>query len=204
MRRRGLVVATLATAAALLAGGGTALADDKDGGKGARCDMFLAKVAEKRGVTVEQLTADFKAKLVAKIDAAEQAGKLTAEQAAAKRTAVAEATGCKALGKKVRKARGKAKRAFVGQFAAAVAYLELSRDELKAELAKGTTLAQLATAKGKSVDGLKTAMLAKAKERLAQAVTAGKISEERSAKILERLEAWVDKLVDHSFAKKTS
>jgi (p)ppGpp synthase/HD superfamily hydrolase len=199
MRRRKLTVATLATAGALLVGGGTALADDGD--KGARCDAFIAKIAEKRGVSVEQLTADFKARVVALIDAAEKAGKLTSEQAAAKRAKVAEATGCKGFAKKVK--RGHAKRASAGFFAGALTYLDLPRDELKAELKKGTTLAQLAEAKG-GVDGLKKAMLAKANERLAAAVANGKITEERSTKILERLEKMVDKLVDRSFVKKTT
>ncbi len=214
MGRRGLTVATLATAGALLVGGGTALAGDGD--KGARCDAFLAKVAEKRGVSVEQLTADYKDKVVAKIDAAVKAGKLTEAQAAEKRAKVAAATGCKGFGKSVKKARGKAKHASVGAFAAATAYLEMSREQLKVDLAKGTTLAQIADAtSGKSAAGLKSAMLAKLKANLAKAMdrvsASDKLSAERKAAILKRLdrvedrfEQLVDKLVNHSFVKKTT
>ncbi len=203
MRLNRLTITSVAAAAAVLASGGTALADGGEE-RAERCEAFLAKVAEKRGVSVEQLTATLKGKVVAKIDAAEKAGKLSAEQAAAKRARVAEATGCRAVAKTVKKARVKAKRASFGMLAGAADYLGLSRDELKAELKKGTTLAQLATAPGKSVSGLKEAMLAKAKERLAKAVAANKITEEQSAKRLERLAKLADKLVERSFVKQAS
>jgi hypothetical protein len=214
MKRRGLTIATLATAGALLAGGGTALADDGD--KGARCDAFLAKVAEKRGVSIDQLTADLKAKAVARIDAAEKAGKLTEDQAAAKRAKVAAATGCKGLAKSLKKARGNAKHASIGAFGAATAYLEMSRKQLKTALAKGTTLAELAEATtGKSAAGLKNAMLAKMKVNLARAMervsASDRLSAERKTAILKRLESFedrleqlVDRLVNHSFVKKTT
>jgi len=214
MKRRGLTIATLATAGALLAGGGTALADDGD--KGARCDAFLAKVAEKRGVSIDQLTADLKAKAVARIDAAEKAGKLTEDQAAEKRAKAAAATGCKGLAKNLKKARGNAKHASIGAFAAATAYLEMSRKQLKTALAKGTTLAELAEATtGKSAAGLKNAMLAKMKANLARAMervsASDRLSAERKTAILKRLESFedrleqlVDRLVNHSFVKKTT
>jgi len=203
MRLDRLTITSVAAAAAVLAGGGTALADDgKD--RAERCQAYLAKVAEERGVSVEQLTTDLKAKVIAKIDAAEKAGKLTAEQAAAKRAKVAEATGCRALAKKTKGARSKAKRASYGMLAGAAGYLGLSKDELKAELTKGRTLAQLASGQGASLSELKEAMLAKAKQRLAKAVAANKITAEQSAKRLERLEQLADKLVERSFVKKTS
>jgi hypothetical protein len=201
MKPNRLTITSVVAAGAVLAGGGAALADDgKD--TTARCDARLAKLAEKRGVSVEQLTTDIKAKATAKIDAAEKAGKITAEQAAAKRAAVAQGTGCTVVGKKQPKGlRAKAKGLKLGMLAGAADYLGLSRAELKAELKQGTTLAELAAAKGKAVDGLKSAMLAKAKDRLAEAVAKGRITAEQSAKRLARLTALVDKIVAQSFVK---
>ena len=196
-----LTITSVVAAGALLASGGAALADDgKD--TTARCDARLAKLAEKKGVSVEQLTTDLQAKATAKIDAAEKAGKITAEQAAAKRAAVAQGTGCTVVGKKQSKGLGaKAKGLRLGMLAGAADYLGLSRAELKAELKQGTTLAGLAAAKGKTVDGLKSAMLAKATDRLAKAAAQGRITAEQSAKRLARLTALVDKIVTQSFVK---
>jgi hypothetical protein len=201
MRLNRYTITSVVAAGAVLAGGGAALADDGSD-RAERCDAFLAKVAEKRGVSVEQLQANARARITKAIAAAEKAGKLTAEQAAAKRAKLAEATGCKAVAKKVRKARGTARRASFGMFAGAMDYLGFSKDELKAELKQGTTLAQLAAAKGKSVAGLKSAMLAKATVRLAKAVDAKKLTAEQSAKRLERLEKVADRLVERSFGRK--
>jgi lambda repressor-like predicted transcriptional regulator len=202
MKANRLTITSVVAAGAVLAGGGAALAHDgKD--TTARCDARLAKLAEKKGVSVEQLTTDLKAKATAKIDAAEQAGRITAEQAAAKRAAIAQGTGtgCTLVGKKAKGLRAKAKGLRLGMLAGAADYLGLSRAELKAELKQGTTLAELAAAKGKAVDGLKSAMLAKAKDRLAEAVAKGRITAEQSAKRLARLTTLVDKIVAQSFVK---
>ena len=70
-------VAALAGAVALFAGGASALADA--GGTGTqRCDQLLAKIAEKRGVSPDELRANLEARLLARIDGAENAGKISA------------------------------------------------------------------------------------------------------------------------------
>ena len=75
MRLNRHAAAALAGSALLLVGGGAALAAAGGGDRGTRCDERLAKIAERRGVTVEQLQADVKARLLARIDAAEKAGR---------------------------------------------------------------------------------------------------------------------------------
>jgi hypothetical protein len=57
---------------------------------------------------------------------------------------------------------------------AAAAYLGLTPAELRAQLESGKTLAQVAADRGKSVQGLKAAILAGAKTDLDAAVAAGK------------------------------
>jgi 3-hydroxyacyl-CoA dehydrogenase len=79
---------------------------------------------------------------------------------------------------------------------AAATYLGLSRKELRAELAKGQSLAQIAKAKGKSTDGLVAAMVAPAKAALAKAVSSGKLTQQRADAILARLTDRVEALVE--------
>jgi len=79
---------------------------------------------------------------------------------------------------------------------AVASYLGLSRQQLRADLAAGQTLAQIASAQGKSVLGLEQTIEAAVKIRLDQAVAAGKISGSREQLILSKLPARVDKLVN--------
>jgi hypothetical protein len=200
MRFNRLTITSVVAAAAVAAGGSAALAADGQG-TAPRCTALLAKVAEKRGVSVEQLRAAVRTRLVKAIDAAQQSGRITAEQAAARRARVAEATGCKVVAQMARSARRKARGASRGMLAAAAGYLGVSKKELVTELKQGTTLAQLAAARDKTVDGLEAAMLARAKTRLAKAVEAKRITAEQRAERLERLEKLADRLVTHNFGR---
>ena len=82
--------------------------------------------------------------------------------------------------------------------AAVAAYLGLTPAEVRAQLREGKSLAQVATAQGKSVDGLKKAILDAAKARLDKAVAAGRLSATLEQKVLDRLQAHVDELVNRT------
>jgi hypothetical protein len=186
-------VAALAGVTALLVGGGTALAgNDGDGDRTARCEARLAKMAELRGVSVEQLQANIEARLLARIEAALAAGSISPEQAAKLRERVADATFCR------RVARPAVRHAVRHLLAVAADYLGLTRAELRAQL-PGTSLAALAEKQGKTVEGLEAALLAPAKERLAKAVAAGVVTQARAAARLDRLERLVERLVQKTF-----
>ncbi len=193
MRLNRHATGALAAAAMLLVGGGAALAAAGDGERGARCEERLARAAEKRGVSVEQLTADVKARLLARIEAAEKAGRISSERAAKLRERVTEASLCGAR-KHVR-----ARLAARGMVRAAAEFLDLDRAELRAQL-PGNSLAGLAEKQGKSVAALKTAMVAPAKERLARAVAGGKVTQARADTALGRLEQLADRLANRVFA----
>ena len=75
-------------------------------------------------------------------------------------------------------------------------YLGLTEAELHERLRNGQTLAEIARAEGKSVDGLEQALVAAGKERLDQAVEAGRITAAQRDELLERLEAKIDALVN--------
>ncbi len=185
-------IAALAGTAALVAGGGTALAGHDDGSRSARCQERLATIAEHRGVSVAQLEAEIKARLLARVDAAEKAGRISAEQAAALRERIEEGSLC-AEGRHANVRHG-----IRGMFRAAADFLGLTPMELRARL-PGTSLAALAQKQGKSVEALKAAMLAPAKEKLAQAVGSGRITQARADQALEKLEMLVDRLVQRQF-----
>jgi hypothetical protein len=79
---------------------------------------------------------------------------------------------------------------------AAAAYLGLTPAELRAQLESGKTLAQVAADRGKSVQGLKAAILAGAKTDLDAAVAAGKITAALEQQMLADLESHIDDLVN--------
>jgi hypothetical protein len=84
---------------------------------------------------------------------------------------------------------------------AAAKFLGLDREELREQL-PGNSLAGLAEKQGKKVADLKNAMLAPAKERLAKAVSNGRITQARADEVLEKLEMLADRLASKTFAKK--
>ncbi len=81
---------------------------------------------------------------------------------------------------------------------ATATYLGLTPAELRAQVEGGKTLAQVAAAQGKSVDGLKAAILAGAKQELDQAVAAGKLTAAQEQKVLDDLKSHIDDIVNNA------
>ena len=195
MRPNRHTVGALAATAAVLVGAGAALAASPGtADRSSRCEARVARIAERRGVTVEQLTADVKARLLARIDAAEKAGRISSERAAKLRERVTEGSLCGA------RHHAHARVALHGMLRAAAGFLGLDREELREQLS-GTSLSALAEKQGKSVSALEAAMVAPAKQRLAQAVADGKLTQARAYAVLERLEDAADRLAKHVFPK---
>ena len=82
--------------------------------------------------------------------------------------------------------------------AAAAAYLGLTEDALRTQLQSGKTLAQVATAQGKTVAGLKAAILAGAKTQLDKAVADGRITADQAKTMLAELSSHLDDLVNRT------
>jgi hypothetical protein len=78
---------------------------------------------------------------------------------------------------------------------AAAQYLQLDRSAVVKDIRSGQTLAQIATARGKSVDGLEAAMVAAVKAKLDAAVAAGKLSTTDEQARLGRVQKLVDRFV---------
>jgi hypothetical protein len=85
-----------------------------------------------------------------------------------------------------------------GMLKAAADYVGFTPKQLVYELRSGTSLAQVATARGKSVDGLEAALLAAFKARVDAAVAAGRLDAARAQKLLGRAPAHIEKLVNRS------
>src|SRR4029077_1172825 len=75
-------------------------------------------------------------------------------------------------------------------------YLDLKPADLATQLRSGKSLAEIATAQGKTVAGLKTAITDAATKQLDAAVTAGKLSKEQETKLLAGLSSHLDDLVN--------
>ncbi len=81
---------------------------------------------------------------------------------------------------------------------AVTSYLGLTAEQLHSEREAGKSLAQIAQAQGKSVEGLKQAIVDASKKRLDQAVADGQLTSAQAAALLARLQSDVDDLVNRT------
>jgi len=74
---------------------------------------------------------------------------------------------------------------------AAATYLGLTQEQLHTQLESGKTLAQVAQAQGKSIDGLVDVLVADFKAKLEEAVKAGRMSQAKADEVLKDVRARV-------------
>jgi hypothetical protein len=86
---------------------------------------------------------------------------------------------------------------FGERLSGAADYLGLTESELRAKLNDGQTLAEIAEAQGRSVDGLKQAIVAAAQAKLDELVDEGELTRAQADAMLDRLRANIDDLVEH-------
>jgi lambda repressor-like predicted transcriptional regulator len=203
-RRRWLALGALA--AVLVVGSGAAIAAERAGDDG-----FLAGVARRLGITEDRLTDAIRAETLARIDQAEKDGDLTEEQADRLREHARSGETPWPFPGKVLPAKpldafglgfGLPGRIFGGamnQFEAAADYLGVTEAQLREELEDGDSLADVAREKGRSVDGLKTALKNALKKDLDEAVADDAITREQADDLYEKLSASIDTLVENGF-----
>jgi hypothetical protein len=183
-------------ALALLAGTGAAVATT--GGSSDERDAYLAAAAKRLGVSVGKLEEALKGAALERLDAAVAEGRIDADRAAAIRERIQSGEGFFGFGHGFGHGFG----GFFfhglggpGVLAAAADYLGLDTQALLDKLRSGQSLADVAKAQGKSVDGLKQALLASAKERLDAAVKDGRLTSSQAKDLLDRFQAKLDDLV---------
>lgn len=213
-------LATAGVAVALAAGAGAALAHGP-GGPGGRgpagapavatylgltqaelrtqlqAGKTLAQIAQAQGKSVSGLEDVIYADAKTHLDAEVASGKITAAEAAQRLADlkshlddIVNRSGPPAGGP-----RGHGGPPFA---AAAATYIGITAAQLGTELQSGKTLAQVATAHGKTVAGLKAAILADAKKHLDAEVAAGKLTQAQATARLTELAGKIDDLVNHT------
>jgi hypothetical protein len=218
MRSRRRLLAGGAAALVVVFGAGAAL-----GASGATnpASSFLGDVAKKLGISEEKLTDAIKAAQIDRIDAAQARGDITKEQADALKTQVRNGKaptilpGFRAAGPPKLGLPGLGQ-GFGGRLffkgglglgkseslTAAADYLGMTQAELRDALANGTSPADLAKEKGKSVDGLKAAVKKPIKAKVDKAVEEGLLTKEQGDQLYGALSSGVDAFIDSGLSFK--
>ncbi len=188
MRRKlKLKIAALAAVVLGIAGGGVAFASTQLSPQ-RQSDAILADAAEQLGVSASELEEALTKALQNRVDAAVDDGRLTEEQGEALKERLAEGD-VPLIGLGPGGPAGLGHHHVIVDLAGAAAYLDLTEAELRtALLDDGQTLAEIAEAEGKSVDGLVAALVSAARERLDGAVEDGRLTEEQRTDLLAELE----------------
>jgi predicted DNA-binding protein (UPF0251 family) len=200
-RKPRIAIAAGAAAAVAVAGAGAAVGADVLS-RDEQSKAVIDDAAKQLGVDPTALSDALKDALKNRIDEAVEAGKLTEEQGDALKKRIDSSEVPFLFG-------GFGRRGFGGHMGgglmffgrmhrldAAASYLGLTDEELQAQLQDGKSLAEVAKAQGKSVDGLVQALVADAKKRLADAVADGKLTQAQADEIETRLEEQVTELVN--------
>ena len=185
------------------AAGGTALATGQSGSATkprAAGEPFLSGVAKRLNVSPDALLDAMKAEATARVDAAVAAGQLPEAVAAQLKARIARATLDQPFGLLAGGPRGKhhGRMGFHAVERAAANYIGITPAELRTALFAGTSLAQQAREHGKSVDGLKQAIVDAVSKQLDQT----RLSPERKQRILDRLKSRIDEIVNRSFRRR--
>ena len=210
--KRKLVFGLAALAVVAFAGG--AYAATQSSAPNTR-QAFLNDVAKRLGVTPQQLTAALNGATQDQLQAAVKSGRLTQAQANALAQGLKQNGTAPALpfgfgfGRHFERPAGPVGPGgrFIippfGGFAdmpAAASYLGLTDAQLFRQLQSGKSLAQIATAKGKTASGLEQAMTKAMKTRLDRVVANKMLTSAQEQKILSRLSAAVATIVNQKGA----
>ena len=196
MRRPSAILAAVVAVAVL----GIAAASASAAGSPTLADDVAARL----GIAPEKLRQAFEDAIIARIDAAVKAGKLRPEQGARlkERLSNANGLGLRLRGRLAMKHPGLVRGIHrVHRLGPVTKYLEITPQELRSELRAGTSLAQIATAHGKTADGLVDAIVAPARARLDRAVANGRLTRQRADELLGRLTDAVEQAVQRVHTK---
>ena len=193
---------TLGVVGALaLVGAGGAIAASK--GSTTSGNGFLARVAGHLGISTQKLQDATKAAAIDQVDADLKAGRITKAQADEMKARINAGGvplffgGPHRFGDFGHRGPGGFERG--GHLSAAADYLGLTVPQLLQKLSGDKSLADVAKAQDKSVDGLKQAMLADAKTHLDQAVKDGMLTQAQATQELNELKSRIDEIVNGTF-----
>jgi hypothetical protein len=198
--KRALVAAS---ALSLVVGAGGAVAASKS--SPTRGDGFLARVAGHLGISTQKLEDATKAAAIDQVNADLEAGRITKAQADELKARIEKGEGPLSLGGQRHFGPhrfgdfGHMPFGAHGHLSVAADYLGLTVPQLFQKLANGQSLADVAKAQHKSVDGLKKAIVNGAKQDLDQAVKSGFLTEAQAKEALSALQSRIDEIVNGTF-----
>jgi hypothetical protein len=176
--RRKLVAAGVAVLA--VAGGGAAVAATGLGTPQEESKAVIDDAAKQLGVDSTKLSAALKTALENRVDAAVAAGTITKAEGDALKARIEADDYPLLAGPGFGHNGGHG----FGHLSAAATYLGLSETELRTQLEAGKTLADVAKAQGKTVEGLVAALVADEKKELDAAVAAGRLTQAQADAML--------------------
>jgi hypothetical protein len=198
-------IAIGAAALVVAGGGGAAVAAT---GSGSSPNDFLDSVARHLGISRQKLDEATKAAAIDQVDAQLKAGQITQAQADELKKRIQDGD-VPPLGALRGGGRGFGfgpgapggpggllKAGISDSLAAAAKYLGLSESALRDQLNDGKSLADVAKAQGKDVNGLKDAILAAAKTDLDKAVSDKKLTQSQADDVYSRLKNGIDDMVN--------
>lgn len=190
-----LKLAAVAGGLVAVLGGGAAIAATQLAPK-QESAAIVADAAKQLGVDPAKLSAALEQALENRVDAAVAAGRITESQGAAMKERIASGD-VPLLGVGPRGGHHGGGGHLVGLSAAAT-YLGVTESALRSSLQGGSSLADVARSKGKTVDGLVAAFVAAAKADLEEAVADGRLTEAQKSAILADLPARIAKMVERA------
>jgi hypothetical protein len=181
-------------AAALLAagGGGAAIAASQTGSPAEESRGIINDAAQELGIPSSKLSDALQQALSDRVDEAVAAGRLSKAEGDALKERI-QSDDFPLIGG-LRHGPGHV--GFFGDLDAAASYVGLTESELCSELQDGKSLAQVARDHGKSVDGLVDTLVASAREKLDEAVAAGRITQAEENSALADLKERITKRVE--------
>lgn len=185
-----VIAAVVALGLALFA---VAAAGAQQNGDGqALTDRWLAKVAERLGVSTDELTAAMQGAQFDLIDEAVAAGNMTQEQADHLKQYIEE------NGVLFPHRPGHGLRCGAANFTveAAAQVLGMEKEALVQALKSGQSLLDVAQSQGMSADDFKAALLDQVKSNLDQKVAAGKLTQSQADRIYQGFESHIDRIVN--------
>jgi polyhydroxyalkanoate synthesis regulator phasin len=200
-RDKTLIAGTAAAFAVV--GAGAALAASDALSPAERSQAVIDDAAKQLGVEPSELSDALKHALQNRVDEAVEEGRLTEEQGEALKERIESAGAPLVFGGFGDRPGGPGFGHFhfgfgpFGNLDAAGSYLGLSDEELREALADGKSLAEIAKAEEKSVQGLVDALVAQAEKRIDAAVDDGRLTQEQADELKEDLEERVTELVNH-------
>ena len=197
LNRRTKIV--LGAAALLSAIGAGAAVASQDSSPSSESKAVIDDAAKQLGISSSKLSDALKQALSGRVDAAVAAGRVTKAEGDALKARI-QSNDFPLIGGA---GHGFGHFGFIGRLESAAAYIGITEAQLRSELEGGKSLAQVAQAHGKSVNGLIDALVAAAKDKLDGAVSAGRLTKAQETEMLSVLKDRITQAINKAGGLRT-